>query len=284
MRTSLFLIMIGFIICVFQGEANASESHPSPEDRVIVIIEKMKKNDPLTFQEKLIFENALRIVQNKVKASGGVLTSLSPFEQNVRSQDQLNKAEPTINEILESGIQFPWRIDLDMVEKRGKAIRVSVSGGGADLTSVITTYQSNEDFIAKKEKEKEEATQQIKKITEETKEKLASLEKIIFLKRPFAKQKIQDEEQAALGNFQKKIEALNETLKNMKASREKALSTIMAITKLDRAVIEKLPNLSVWKEMKAHPETIPQQIDPSILNRSRRAGPGSAPLRGIPQS
>jgi len=286
MRSSLFLLILGFIFTVFQGEASASQSassSSSSEGAVTGIIEKMKKNDPLSFQEKRTFENALSIVENKIKSAGGAMTSLSSFEQSIYSQDQLNKTTPTINDILESGLQFPWGMDLDMVENRGKAIRVSISGGGADLTSVITTYQSNEDFIAKKTKEKEDAIQQITKITEETKAKLASLNTVNFLKRASEKKKIQEEEKASLGDLQKKIETLNQTLKNMKDGREKALTTMMTITKLGRAVIEKLPTLSAWKEMKAHPETIPQKIDPSILKRPRRAAP-SAPLRGVPQS
>jgi len=207
---------------------------------------------------------------------------LSPFEQSIRSQDQLNKATPTINDILESGLKFPWGIDLDMVEKRGKAIRVSVSGGGADMTSVITTYQSNEDFITKKAGEKDGVVQQIKKITEETSAKLASLNTVNFLKRPSEKRKIEEEEKVALEPLQKKIETLNQTLKNMIDGREKAMATIMAITKLDRKVVEKLPTLTAWKEMKAHPETFPQ-IDPSSLKRPRRPGV-PAPFQGVSQS
>ena len=43
MRSSLFLLMLGFILYVFQGEASAAQPLSSSEEAVKVIIEKNEK-------------------------------------------------------------------------------------------------------------------------------------------------------------------------------------------------------------------------------------------------
>lgn len=178
-------------------------------------------------------------------------------------------------------------MDLDLVEERGGKLRASIGGGGADLSSVVTSYQKlKEDAETKKKKytqEKEEAQQKVTKITAETKEKLDALSSVNVLRRSSIKEKILKEEKASLEPLQKTILEQTKNLKGVADALEKAATNIMAISKLSRKQVESLPSWSAWKEMKAHPEAISQKIHSSVLSRSRRAAAPQRPQQAIPQ-
>ena len=220
------------------------------------------------------FDQAVKQTQEKIKKAEGSKTSLSSLEIKIYSQDLINHISPTINEILESGLKYNWGIDLELVEKRGAQLRTSIAGGGADFSSVVTSFQKlKEDAEIKKKKytqEKEQAHKKIIKITTETKEKINALSAVNILKRSSAKQKILAEEKAMLEPLQKIILDQTKNIKGVADAFEQAVKNIMTISKLPREQIERLPSWREWENMKLHPETIPQKIQASILSPVRQ--------------
>jgi hypothetical protein len=271
MKRTLSILLLGFGI---QGETSATQPLSAPQQNVMEIIGKMEKNDELSAKERQIFDQELQKVQNKMDKQGIKAAALTHFEQGVYSQGLINKIKPTINEILENGLNFPWGMDLNLLEERGTNLRHgNVPKGGADLSSVVTSYQKQKENaevkIQKYTQEKNEALQEIEKITKETKEKLDALNSVNFLKRPSAKQKIEEEERSALDLLRKTIEQRNKAIKGVEEANETAIKSIMSMTKLDRQTVENLPNMTTWKDMKAHPEKIPQKIEPAVFGRHR---------------
>lgn len=281
MKRTLSLLMLGLAIHGFQEETAATQptflrekNGEASNSMLDEIIRKMEKNDKLSANEEQTFDQALQQINEKKKMAGGRVTALSPLEQKIYSQDRINKITPTINDILENGLMFNWGMDLKLLEERGKNLRSgNVPGGGADLSSVVTTFQKQKENSETKKKrfaqEKNEAIQKIKEITEETKAKLDALNSVNTLKRPSLKQKIQEEEKAALESLNKIIIQRNQDLKGVEEANETTITKIMAITKLDRQTVEKLPDMTTWKEMKAHPETIHKKIEPAVFARHR---------------
>ncbi len=292
----IFPAVLGLAFIGFQQETKAQQNLKWPfsikktdqsAQSLENILNKMKKREELSSREKQDFDQALKQIQEKIKKAGGKQTTLSSLEAGIYNQNLINQVSPTIEEILESGLNYAWGMDLALIEERGGKLRASIGGGGADLSSVVTSYQKlKEDAETKKKKytqEKEEANKKIIQITEETKRKLEALNPIDTPERSSEKQKILEEEKAALEPLQKIILDQTKNLKGVTDALEKAVTNIMAISKLSREQVEGLPSWSVWKEMKAHPETIPQKIQPSVLSRSRRAVPHQPPQRAIPQ-
>ena len=236
----------------------------------------MKNNDfsSISPKEMETFDQAVKQTQEKIKKAEGSKTSLSSLEIKIYSQDLINHISPTINEILESGLKYNWGIDLELVEKRGAQLRTSIAGGGADFSSVVTSFQKlKEDAEIKKKKytqEKEQAHKKIIKITTETKEKINALSAVNILKRSSAKQKILAEEKAMLEPLQKIILDQTKNIKGVADAFEQAVKNIMTISKLPREQIERLPSWREWENMKLHPETIPQKIQASILSPVRQ--------------
>lgn len=274
MKRTLSILLLGLVVNGIQGEARATQPLVVSDQNVLDIIGKMEKNDVLSAKEKQTFEQALQKVQDKMDKQGIKAAALTPFEQRLYSQGLINKIKPTINEILESGLNFPWGMDLKLLEERGTNLRHgNIPKGGADLSSVVTSFQkqkeNSEVKLQKYTQEKNEALQKIEKITKETKVKLDALSSVNFLKRPSEKQKIQEEEHSALELLRKTIEQRNKDLKGVQDANETAIKSIMSITKLDRQTVENLPSLTTWTEMKAHPETIPQKIEPTVFAHHR---------------
>lgn len=104
------------------------------------ILTKIKNNDPLSREEKTAFDQTIQDVNKKIKAAGGKKTTLTTIESKVNNQREINEIKPTIADLLEKGKQYPWGLDLALVEERGRAIR-SGQLGGEDVTSYISTFQ-----------------------------------------------------------------------------------------------------------------------------------------------
>ncbi len=301
LKDYIFPIDLSLVFIGFQEGAKAEQSLKTPsasntkaletgQPNLEKILAKMKNNDfsAVSPQETEAFDQALKQIQEKIKKAGGSKTGLSSLDLKIYNQDLINHISPTIDEILENGLQYDWGIDLDRIEKRGAQLRTSIAGGGADFSSVVTSFQKlKEDAETKKKKytqEKEEAHKKIMKVTAETKEKINALSSVSVLKRSSAKQKILTEEKAVLESLQKIILDQTKNLKGVADAFETAIKNIMAISKLSREQVEKLPSWSEWQEMKLHPETIPQKIQPSILSRSRRSADSQHPQQPIPQT
>jgi hypothetical protein len=299
-KAHIFPIGLAFILFGFQGEVKAEQSlktlpvshgetletgQPTLEKTLV----KMKNNDFSTISSKEMeeYDQAVRQIQEKIKRAGDNKTSLSSMELKIYNQNLINHISPTIDEILEGGLKYGWGIDLELIEKRGAQLSTSIGGGGADFSSVVTSFQKlKEDAEVKKKKytqEKAEAHKKIIKVTAETKEKIGALNSVNALKRSSVKEKILAEEKAALEPLQKIILDQTKNLKGVADAFETAVKNLVAISKLSRKQIDSLPSWKEWQEMKLHPETIPQKIQPSILSRSRRSVAPQRPQQPIPQ-
>jgi hypothetical protein len=131
-----------FLIALF-GFSMAYATPPKDDlnnNNLETILAKIKNNDPLSREEKIAFDQAVQDVNEKIKKAGGKKTTLTTIESRVNNQRQINEIRPTISDLLEKGKQYPWGLDLELVEKRGFAIR-SGQLGGEDVTSYISTFQ-----------------------------------------------------------------------------------------------------------------------------------------------
>jgi hypothetical protein len=299
LKNYIFLMGLVLVSVGTQEEVMAGQSLKVPFDSQTETLEtgqptlekilaKMKNNDfsSISPKEMETFGQAVKQIQEKIKKAGDSKTGLSSLEIKIYGQDAINHISPTIDEILESGLKYKWGIDLDLVEKRGGQLRKSIAGGGADFSSIVTSFQKlKEDAEIKKNKytqEKEEAHKKIMKITAETKEKINALSSVNFLKRPAAKQKILADEKAALEPLQKTILDQTRNLKGVADAFEQAIKNIMTISKLPREKIERLPSWREWEKMKLHPETIPQEIGSSVLSRVRHSASPRRPQQPLP--
>jgi len=134
--------MIRYFMVALLGVSLAYAISPGSlnEESLKAILVKMKNNDPLSQTEKTEFNNAVQHVESKIANADGKKTSLTTVESQINNQQKINQITPTINDLLEKGKQYPWGLDLDLVEKRGFAIR-SGQLGGEDVTSYISTFQ-----------------------------------------------------------------------------------------------------------------------------------------------
>ncbi|MGV8948385.1 MAG: hypothetical protein ACOH2E_03330 [Candidatus Paracaedibacter sp.] len=166
LKNYIFLMGLVLVSVGTQEEVMAGQSLKVPFDSQTETLEtgqptlekilaKMKNNDfsSISPKEMETFGQAVKQIQEKIKKAGDSKTGLSSLEIKIYGQDAINHISPTIDEILESGLKYKWGIDLDLVEKRGGQLRKSIAGGGADFSSIVTSFQKlKEDAEIKKNK------------------------------------------------------------------------------------------------------------------------------------